>query len=61
MGTQLRIFRIIQRIARHSASEEDFDTHILPVLPFLCMSLGMDTAKDDPKKVEDGAKIVSEI
>ena len=61
MGTQLRIFRIIQRIARHSSSEDDFDTHILPVIPFLCMSIGPDTAISDPKKMEDGAKIISEI
>lgn len=61
LGTQQRVFRIIQKTARHSTSEADFDTHILPVVPFICMSLSPDTAGHDPQKVEDGARIVCEI
>jgi len=61
VGTQQRIFRIIQRIARHSTSEEDFDSHILPVMPFLCMSLGAAGSQGDQKKVEDVSRIVCEV
>ena len=42
VGTQQRIFRIIQRVARHSTCESDFDTYLLPVLPFIVMSLSVD-------------------
>lgn len=61
LSTQQRVFRIIQKIARHSTSEADLDTHILPVLPYICLSLGADTARQDPKKVEDASKIICEV
>lgn len=55
------MFRIIQKIARHSMTEADLDTHILPVLPYICLSLGADTARQDPKKVEDASRIICEV
>ena len=61
ISTQQRIFRIIMKIARHSSSVEDLDTHILPILPFVSMNLGPDMAMDNQKKVQDSAKIVAEI
>ena len=42
VATQNRIFRIIQKIARHSTTEGDFDTHILPILPFIAPDLIID-------------------
>ena len=61
LSTQQRVFRIIQKIARHSTSEADLDTHILPVLPYICLSLGADSARQDPKKVEDASRIICEV
>lgn len=61
LGVQMRIFKIIQKIARHSSSEADYDSHIQPLLPYICMNLGPDTARNDPKKVEDSSKIICEI
>ena len=61
MGTQQRVFKIIQKIARHSSSEDDLDEHILPMLPFVCINLSIDTARLDPKKVEDSSKVICEI
>jgi hypothetical protein len=43
-GTQQRIFRIMQKVARHSTCENDFDTYILPLIPYICMSLTIDNA-----------------
>lgn len=58
VGTQIRIFKILQRIAKHSNTEKDFDTYIAPLLPFLTMSL---TDSSDQKKLEDISRIVFEI
>ena len=42
VGTQQRIFRTIQKVARHSTCESDFDTYLLPVLPFISMTISVD-------------------
>ena len=60
IGSQLRIFKIVQKIARHSSCESDFDAFIMPILPFICMNLNIDF-HGDQKKVEDISKIVCEI
>jgi len=61
LSTQNRIFRIVQKIARHSTTEADFDTHLLPILPFICMQLNLDAGQGDQKRVEDVSKIVCEF
>jgi len=61
LATQNRIFRIIQKIARHSTTEADFDSHILPILPFICMQLNLDAGQGDQKRVEDVSKIICEF
>ena len=43
MGTQQRIFKIMQKVARHSTCEADFDSHVQPLLPYICMSMTMDS------------------
>ena len=60
MKLQQKIFKIIQRIARHSTSEADFDSYIVPILPFICMNLNADFGCDQ-KKIEDVSKIVTEM
>jgi hypothetical protein len=60
-GTQQRIFKIIQKVARHSTCEGDFDTHVLPLLPYICMSLTLDNVQNDQKRIEDLSKILCEI
>jgi len=59
IATQQRIFRIIQKIARHSSTEKDLDTYIVPLIPFISMSLS--DSQGDQKKVEDISKILCEI
>jgi|TARA_B110000285_G_C15139367_1_gene629635 hypothetical protein len=61
LATQNRIFRIIQKIARHSTTEGDFETHILPILPFIADSLRLNPGQGDQKRVEDVSKIVCEV
>ena len=60
-STQQRIFKIIQRVARHSTTESDFDSNLMPVLPFILMNLSVDMTNGDKKKIEDISKIVFEI
>jgi hypothetical protein len=38
-NTQAKIFKVLLQVARHSASEEDFDQHLAPLLPFLSEGL----------------------
>lgn len=59
-ATQQRIFKIIQRVARHSSTESDFDSNLMPVLPYILMNL-QDMSNADKKRVEDISKIVFEI
>ena len=47
MSTQKRIFKIILKIARHSTNENDFDSHLMPVMPFILMNLNEDTMQND--------------
>lgn len=56
---QDRIFKVIQRVARHSSTEQDFDANLRPVLPVLLMNLQVDMT--DKQRVEDVSKIVFEI
>jgi hypothetical protein len=60
LGTQQRIFWIMQKVARHSTCENDFDTFVLPLLPYICMSMTLD-GQMDQKRVEDLSKILCEI
>jgi hypothetical protein len=61
-ATQQRIFRIMQKVARHSTCENDFDTYVLPLIPYICMSLTIDNVQsDDQKRIEDLSKIMCEI
>ena len=61
MSTQRRIFKILLKIARHSANENDFDQHLMPVMPFILMNLNEDTIVNDLGKFEDASKIVFEM
>ena len=60
-NTQKRIFKILLKIARHSSNENDFDKHLMPVLPFILMNLTEDTLVNDLSKFEDASKIVFEM
>lgn len=60
-STQNRIFKIIQKIARHSSSESDFDEYILPIIPFIVMNLNLDYDQQNLKKIEDVAQIIKEV
>lgn len=60
-STQQRIFRIIQRVARHSTTEADFDAHILPIMPFICVNLHLDNVSGDQNKVQQQVEDVSKI
>jgi hypothetical protein len=48
------------KISRHSTSEADFDTFIMPMIPFISMNLSIDQTSDS-KKLEDVSRIVAEI
>lgn len=62
VSTQQRIFRIIEKIARHSQSESDFDQFMVPIIPFLVMNLSSDFGITvDNKKLEDISRIIFEI
>ena len=39
ISTQKKILSMILNVSRHSATEQDMNEHILPVLPFLSMLL----------------------
>lgn len=48
------------KISRHSTSEADFDTFIMPMIGFISMSLSIEQGSDQ-KKLEDISKVVAEI
>lgn len=35
ISTQKRILNMILNVSKHSASEQDFNDHVLPIMPFL--------------------------
>lgn len=39
ISTQKRILTMIVNISKHSASEQDLNDHVLPIMPFLSMLL----------------------
>ena len=60
MGTQTRIYKILMKVARHSSSETDVDSYLMPIMPFLAMGLSPDMGADS-KKIEDLSKVVCEV
>lgn len=38
-NTQKRIISLVLNVSRHSASEQDLNDHIMPIVPVLCMLL----------------------
>ena len=61
-ATQNRVFTIILRLAGTSQSEQDFEEHILPMLPMLVMHLNpINVVTQDLKKLEDTSRIFCEV
>ena len=58
INTQKRIISIILNISRHSATEQDLNDNLLPLLPCLCMLLHSRGSPDSITKVESVSTIV---
>jgi len=58
ISTQNRIINILQNISRHSASENDMNEHLLPLIPCLCMFL---QSRGGADKIENISTIVLRI
>ena len=60
--TQQKIFAIISKYAGASQSVEDFNEHIMPLIPTMLMNLDTSLiAYGDTKKLEDSCKILEAI
>ena len=59
---QSRVFQLILKYAGSAQSAQDFEEHIVPMLPMLTMQLDTgNVATGDHKKLEDASKIFYEV